>query len=120
MASKPHSLNIGRKVFARIAVFAKVLGSVLSFKSTCTSPWQPTFQDKIANLRERRTAAVPKFLSLGHLFHMAALNDSFWFCVSPATHLFSKASSEIRVYNGSMYGKNDSGSLLSFASVEKL
>ena len=36
---------------------------------------------------------------------MAALNDLFWFCVSSATHLFSKASSERRVYNGSMYGK---------------
>ena len=78
--------------FARIAVFVKVLGSGVSFKSTGASPWQPTFQDKIANLRARWTAAVPKFLSLGRLFHMVALNDSFWFCVSLATHLFSKAS----------------------------
>ena len=75
-----------------LLVFVKVFGSVLSFKNTCTSPWQPTFQDKIANLRARWTAAVPKFLSLGHLFHMVGLNDSFWFCVSPATHLSSKAS----------------------------
>ena len=100
----------------RIAVFVKVLGSVLSFKGTSNSPWQPTFQDKIANLRARWTAAVPKFLSLGHLFYMVALDDSFWFCVSLATHLFSKASSQRRVYNG----KKDAGSLLSLVCVEKL
>ena len=89
-----------RLSFAKIAVFVKVLSSVLSFKSTYASPWQPTFQDKIANLRARWTAAVPNFLSLGHLFHMVALNDSLSFCVSPATQLFSKATSERRVYNG--------------------
>ena len=84
--------------FARIAVFVKVLGSVLSFKSTCTILWQPTFQDKIADLRASWTAALPKFLSLGYLFHMVALNDSFWFCVSPPTHIFCKAS-YFNIYN---------------------
>ena len=106
--------------YIRFASFEAVASSVYGCTgrdkafSMIIFAFAPTFQVNVAEATALLTDLAPKFFSLGHLFQMVALNNSFWFYVKPNTHLLKRSGWESLVYKEIMCCKKLGGSFFFF------